>query len=123
MNLTSVQKLALIVGVCAFLAGASSQIDPIIAAFVADPKMVAAISKAITGAFGLTGGIFAVPLTIMTSQGAQVKAVQAMPGVKSIVVSADANSTLATLAVDPAQDKIEAAPEAIKAVKATAGQG
>jgi hypothetical protein len=57
---------------------------------------------------------------IVTGQGAQVQAVQAMPGIDKIVVNKDANAALATLAVDPTNLKIETSPAAQAAVAATA---
>lgn len=43
---------------------------------------------------------------VLTTQSAQIKDVAAMPGVEKITVNAQASSALATLAVDPAQDKV-----------------
>ncbi len=43
-----------------------------------------------------------------------------MPGVEKIVVNEKANATLATLAVDQTQPKIETMPDAKLAVAATA---
>lgn len=42
----------------------------------------------------------------LSTQSAQIKDVAAMPGVERITVNAQASSALATLAVDPAQDKV-----------------
>lgn len=47
---------------------------------------------------------------ILGGQRSQIAAVQQMPGVEKIIVNSQANGTLATLAVDSAQDKIEALP-------------
>ena len=57
---------------------------------------------------------------IVTGQGSQIAAVQAMPGVEKIVVNKQANSTLATMAVDQSQLKIETLPQDQAKVEATA---
>lgn len=57
---------------------------------------------------------------LVSGQASLVKDVQAMPGVEKIVVNKDANANLATLAVDPAQPKIEVKPGAENAVSTTA---
>lgn len=57
---------------------------------------------------------------VLSSQSSLVRDVQAMPGIEKIVVNKDANSNLATLAVDPAQPKIEVKTGAEGAVNATA---
>ena len=44
---------------------------------------------------------------VISSQGSLVSDVQAMPGVEKIVVNEQANKTLAGMAVDSAQNKIE----------------
>lgn len=55
-----------------------------------------------------------------TGQGATIKEVAAMPGIEKITVNSQANSTLATLAVDPANSKIGATPAALESVQKTA---
>lgn len=57
---------------------------------------------------------------IVTGQGNQALAVQAMPGVERLLLNKNANATLATLAADPANTKILATPDAKAAVAATA---
>lgn len=59
-------------------------------------------------------------VTMFSGQGAQIRNVAAMPGVETITVNKLANATLATIAVDPAMDKVEATPQAQAAVAATA---
>lgn len=58
---------------------------------------------------------------LISSQTSLVKDVQAMPGVEKIVVNKDASTNLATLAIDPAQAKIEVKPGAEAAVQQKAG--
>lgn len=77
-------------------------------------------TKYIVSAAGLGVSVLSGIGAILTGQGAQVQAVQAMPGVARITVNEQANATLAALAVDPANTKIAATPEAKSAVVATA---
>ena len=79
-----------------------------------------AVAKTIVSVSGLFMSILSGIVGVLTGQSSQIKAVQAMPGVEKIVVNAQANSTLAGLAVDPAQEKIETAPGAGAAVARTA---
>jgi hypothetical protein len=57
---------------------------------------------------------------LISGQSSLVKDVQAMPGVEKIVVNKDANASLATLAIDPDQQKIEVKSGAESVVNATA---
>lgn len=113
----SVQKIALTIAALGFLAASGTQLTDIFAPFgSAAPvivKEIVSISTFISGGLGVL-------LTFMTGQASQIKAVQAMPGIEKITVNEKANATLATLAVDPAQDKIETIPQAKVAVAATA---
>lgn len=77
-------------------------------------------TKIIVSLAGLLSAIVSGVGAIVTGQGQQVKDVQKMEGVEKIVVNEKANATLATLAVDPAQAKVEITPAAEKAVEATA---
>lgn len=54
------------------------------------------------------------------SQGDQVKAVLAMPGVEHMDINEKANATLAAIAIDPKVNKIRPTAEAMDAVTATA---
>lgn len=81
------------------------------------------VAKTIVSLSGLLMSIMSGVLGIITGQSGQLKAVQAMPGVEKIVVNSMANNTLASLAVDQQQDKIEAMPSAAAAVAATAKAG
>lgn len=69
---------------------------------------------------GFTSACLGVIGTVVSGIGSQISNVAALPGVERISVNASANDTLATLAVDPAQRKIGATPEAKVAVAATA---
>lgn len=81
------------------------------------------VAKYIVSLSGLLMSIVAGVQGIISGQASQVKAVQAMPGVESIMVNAKANQTLAGLAVDPAQPKIDVSSQDRAAVQATAKGG
>jgi len=79
-------------------------------------------TKAIVSLAGLVNSILAGILGIFSSQSNTVKDVQAMDGVEKIVVNKQANQTLATLAVDPTNLKIEPAHNDEAAINRTANQ-
>ena len=116
MNLTTVQKIGLAIGVLGFLATAGTQLTDIFAPFGSAAPVIV---KEIVSISGLISGVLGIVLAFITGQANSIKAVQDMPGVEKIVVKSQANATLATLAVDPAQPKIEIAPLAVQAVQAT----
>lgn len=111
MNLNRGQILSIIIVVLGVLVGAAAQLTDLFGPVV---------TKYIVSASTLGMSIIAGVNTVLQGQGSQLQAVQAMAGVEKIVVNSQANATLATLAVDPKQDKIEVAPEAETAVQATA---
>ena len=117
MNLTTVQKIALVIGVLGFLATAGTQLTDIFAPF---GSLAPLIVKEIVSISGLVSGVLGIVLAFITGQANAVKAVQAMPGVQSIVVNEKADPVLAALATDPLQAKIDIAPGAAAAVAATA---
>ena len=117
MNFTTAQKLALTIGILGFVGGASTQLTDILAPF---GSVAPTIVKEIVSLAGFISGIFGIMLTFITGQAGQVKAVQAMPGVEAITVNEKANPALAALAVDPAQEKIDAIPAAAAIVAQTA---
>lgn len=114
MNLTANQWLAIVLVVLGVLVASTAQLTDLFGP---------AITKTIVSVAGILVAILNGVIAVLTGQASQVKFVQDMPGVDKIVVNKKANTTLAQLAVDPAQDKIEAAPEAASAVAATARQG
>lgn len=116
-TLTIVQKVALTIAVLGFLAGAGTQLTDIFAPFGSAAPLIV---KEIVSLSSFVSGILGVALSFISGQGSQIAAVQAMPGVAKIVVNEKANATLASMAVDPANAKIEAAPQAERAVQATA---
>lgn len=66
------------------------------------------VAKSIVSVAALVNSILGGTLGVLTGQANIVKDVQAMDGVESIKVNSKANQTLAALAVDPLNDKIEA---------------
>jgi hypothetical protein len=78
------------------------------------------LAKAIVSISSLLTSILSGWIGVFSGQAATLKQVQDMPGVDKIVVNKQANTTLATLAVDPTQPKIEASPEAEAKVQQTA---
>lgn len=65
------------------------------------------IAGIIISLLGLGNTILAGVTYVLTGQGQVVKDVLAMPGVNDVGVNAQANKTLAAIAVDPAQYKIK----------------
>jgi len=117
MNLTTVQKIGLAIGVLGFLSTAGTQLTDVFAPF---GSLAPAIVKEIVSLSGLVSGVLGIVLAFLTGTANAIKAVQAMPGVESIVVNEKAGPTLAGLAVDPTQTKIDVLPAAVSAVAATA---
>lgn len=115
--MTTAQKLALTIGILGFVATGGTQLTDIFAPF---GSLAPLIVKEIVSLAGFVSGVLGIVLTFTTGQGSMVKSVQEMPGVEKIIVNEKANATLATLAVDPAQAKIETTPQAARAVQATA---
>ena len=113
MSLTTVQKIGLAIGVLGFLATAGTQLTDIFAPFGSAAPLIV---KEIVSLSGLISGVLGIVLAFLTGQANAVKAVQAMPGVSSIVINEKANPVLAQLATDPTQAKIDIAPGATAAV-------
>lgn len=114
MNLTPLQIIGIILAINGALTGATAQLTDLFGAIIAkDIVSVASLGSAILG------GV----ITSMSGQATQIKNVLAMPGVQHIDVNAAANPTLATIAIDPANPKIAATPEAKAQVTATANAG
>lgn len=111
MNLNGKQILAIVAAVLSVLAVSTVQLTDIIGPGAA--KSVASVA-------GLGTTIMNSILAIITGQAQIVKDVQDMPGVEKITINAKANSTLATLAMDNENQKIEATPAAAATVAATA---
>ncbi|MDE2106687.1 MAG: hypothetical protein KGL39_56245 [Patescibacteria group bacterium] len=115
--MNTAQKLALTIGILGFVAAGGTQLTDIFSPF---GSIAPLIVKEIVSLAGFVSGILGVVLTFTTGQGAQIKSVLAMPGVDSLNVNEKANRTLAAIAIDPAQPKIQATPQAEKVVQETA---
>jgi len=111
MNLNGNQVLSIILIVLSVLVASTSQLTDLVG-----PGM----TKTVVSIASLLSAILNGVMAVITGQSSQVKAVLAMPGLDKMVINKNAGAMLATLAVDPAQDKIEASPEASAAVQATA---
>lgn len=112
MNLNRGQVLSIVILVLGVLVASTSQLTDLFG-----PRVTKDIVSVSTLLMSILAGIN----SILQGQGSQIAAVSAMPGVDKIIVNSKANSTLATMAVDPLQAKIGAAtPEAQRAVQATA---
>jgi hypothetical protein len=110
-DITPIQILGGILVVNTVLAGGTAQLTDLFGATMANHIL----SISILGS-GICGGF------IMNMGGlpSQVRNVLAMPGVEKIDVNGQASAALATLAVDPAQNKISPTPAAMDKVAATA---
>lgn len=115
--MTTVQKIALSIAALGFLAASGTQLTDIFSPFGSSAPLI--VKEIISVSTFISGGL-GVFLAFMTGQTQQVLAVKAMPGFEKLIVNEKAGAALATLAVDPAQDKIEATPQAKTAVEATA---
>lgn len=99
---TTAQWLAILIGVLSAVAGGTAQLTPVFGS--ESTHLIVSVAN-------LVMTIIVTPvLFVITGQSGLVKTVQAMPGVDRIQVNGNATSTLAQLAIDPAQDKIEATP-------------
>lgn len=110
-NLTLVQWIGIMVGLNSLLMGATPQLT-VLFGMEAVPYIIAVAT--------LGNGALGVFVTVVGGQGRQVRNVLAMPGVEKIDVNGQASATLATLAVDPNQNKIAPTQAAMDKVTATA---
>lgn len=110
-KLTPLQILGIILVINGALIGSAAQLTDLMGPLAA--KYVVSIASL---GNSILGGI----VTMLSGQGAQVKNVLAMPGVEHIDVNSQANAALATIAVDPAQQKIAPTAEAKSEVTAIA---
>lgn len=111
MTVNRGQALSIAIAVFGVLVASTSQLDQLFGP---------TITKDIVSASTMFMSLLASINMVLQGQGSQIAAVQAMPGVEKIVVNSQANGTLATMTVDPTQNKIEALPSAQSAVEATA---
>lgn len=111
MALTLSQKLTISTGVVGAATSAFGALNSIMSP-----------TEALIGTvlLGFTSACLGVIGTVLSSQSAQVKSVAAMSGVESIKVNSQASTALATLAMDPTQDKVSPTASAEAAVQKTA---
>lgn len=103
--------LAVVIAVVSVLAGASSQLDPIVGATAA---------KSITSACGLLGAILASVMGVLSTQGSQITSVTNM-GAK-VVATENASPILAQMAVQPGNPGVVPEPGKEAAIKEIAKQ-
>ena len=108
MKLTGIQVVLILIAVLGALTGATAQLTDVFGAGVA---------HTIVSGSSLLSTIMTAILVPLTGQAGMLRSVQALPGVEAITVNAQANSSLAAMAVDPNQDKIAPAAGAEQAVK------
>ncbi len=111
MNLNAKQLIAIAIAVLSVTAGSAAQLSEIIGPVYA--KIVVALATLGTTTLSSV-------LAVITSQSSTVKEVLAMPGVEKINVNAQANTTLAAIALDPNVNKIGPTPQAATQVEAIA---
>lgn len=116
-GMSSAQRIALAIAILGLVAGSTTQLTDMLSPF---GSMAPLIVKEIVSVSTFVSGVLGICLMFMTNQNSQIAAVQAMPGVEKIIIGSQANKTVAAMAVDPAQAKIEIAPGAAAAVTATA---
>lgn len=120
IDMNKAQKIALIIALLTFAGAGSAQLTDIFSPFGSAAPLIV---KEIVSVSTFAAGGLSIWLAFITGQGAQINAVLAMPGVEHITVNAKANETLAAIAVDPTQPKIEATAAAATAVQHTAAAG
>lgn len=108
-NLTLVQWIGIMIGLNSLLMGATPQLTVLFG--TAAVPIIVAIATLGNGALGVF-------VTVIGGLGTQ--ALNVVAGGASVAVGPNAKPSLATLAVDPANNKIDAAPGAEAAVAAIA---
>lgn len=112
LNLTFNQKVAIILVALGVLTTGGTAAD---LATLIGPGY----AKLVTAAANMAQTFLAGFLAVVTGQGSLIKDVRSMPGVEKITVNAQANPTLAAIAMDPNEHKIEPTLEDADAVEAT----
>lgn len=114
MNINHKQVISIILAVLGVLMVSTTQLTEL---FGPGP------TKIIVSTAGMLNSILASVMAIITSQSGLIKDVQAMPGIDKITVNAQANQTLAAMAVGQGNEKVEAKLGAEAAVKQKAANG
>lgn len=110
-DLTGKQWIAIAAAVLSVLMISTAQLTDLFGATTA---------KSIVSVAGLVNMILNSVMAAITGQGSLIRDVAAMPGVSKIDVNAQANQTLAQIALDPKVDKVGATPQDIQSVINTA---
>lgn len=111
-NFTTGQWMAILIGILSATAGATAQLTPVFGP---------GVSGLLVSLANLVMTIFVTPvLFVVTGQNSMVNSVRSMPGVDKVVVNEKATGALAVLAASPDDNKVEATPQAQKAVEAAA---
>ena len=111
MNLNARQIIAIVIAILSVFSGSTAQLTDLFGSGVA--KIMISFSSLATTTLSSV-------LAVISSQGSTIKEVAQMPGVEKVSVNAQANPTLAALAVDPNQAKIAATAKDLQAVAETA---
>lgn len=111
MNLTGKQVFGIVCAILSVITLSTTQLTDLIGP---------GPTKTVVTLASLVNTILQSIVVAMSGQSSLLTDVQAMPGVEKITVNAQANKTLASLAIDPANDKIDAAPGTIQAVSEAA---
>lgn len=109
-NLNGKQIISIIGAIISVLMVSSAQLTDLLGAGWA--KYIVTIA-------GLVNMILQSVTVALTTQSAQVRDVASMPGVERISINASANSTLASVAIDPTQTKIGATTPDVRTVLTT----
>jgi hypothetical protein len=128
-NVTTLQWIGIIILFNTTLLGGASQLADLALSIVA-VKAILAFATLGNGFLGglvtMFGGSNAQAQNVIAdpqAQGTLVKAVSRMPGIDPLHVNAQANATVAALALDPANEKIDIAQGATAAIQAIAKAG
>lgn len=113
-NLTFNQWLLIIVAILGAVAASTTQLMDLFGPTV---------TKSIQAGVNLCMTVLSAIVAATSGQANLVRAVEGMPGVEKITVNEQANKTLASLAVDPAREKIEPVPVVEKVVQQIANGG
>jgi hypothetical protein len=111
MKLTPIQWIGATLVILGALVGSTTQLATLFGDHVT--QIIVASSTVLSS---ILGGL----VMFFGGQNSQINAVRSMPGVQSIVVNEKATGMLASLAVARDDNKVEATPQAQKAVEATA---
>lgn len=112
-SITPLQWLGIILVINGALIGSTAQLTDLFG-----PNTVKIIVAVCSLGNSVGGGL----VTFLSGQGSMIKTVAALPGVESISVNRQANTTLAQIAVSDSADsvKVKATPAAEATVEATA---